>query len=367
MRSKFLLFFPVCMAALTRLHADVSQNVLSAELLTHQEQALALGEVTKSEKLAWMREQAGSGQNGWRLEKMFKDFNGKNYLDPTIPGVTKNLNALDSLSWQQAKGAARTLLYATKAYQDPRFQLVAVDQPVNASYGRTDKDLVLRHRQTGQRSRIEVKDVKPASQRADLERIKGQINKMAAEYKSTGELQVWANRQETIPAIKEYAKQKGVPVYEKTKQADFTKVLDDLDNRSVIETRMAAGKWLGRANIVVLVLMEGYTIQGAFSGRLSEREFVTDTSAFAAGSLGAWGGMEAGAAWGGELGAFGGPFDEITVPAGAALGGLVGGVAGAFIAGKAGENIATGIYGRLDEKQRQDVETFIYQQYGVSK
>jgi hypothetical protein len=188
------------------------------------------------------------------LDNLFKGFEGKGYLDPAIPGVTKNLNALGSLSQQQAKGAVRTLLYATKAYQDPRFQLVGVDQPVNAPYGRTDKDLVLRHRQTGQRARVEVKDVKPASQRADLERIKGQIDKMAAEYKRTGELQAWANRQETIPAIKEYARQKGVPTYEKTKQTEFTKVLDDLDRRSVVEARvkLAGGTLSTGAGIALL-------------------------------------------------------------------------------------------------------------------
>ena len=210
-----------------------------APALTHMEQAAALGEVTKSEKLAWMRDQVRDGRYGQRgLDNLFKDFEGKSYIEPTIPGVTKNFNALNSLSPQQAKGAARTLLFATRVYQDPRFQLVAVDQPVNASYGRTDKDLVLRHRQTGQLSRIEVKDVKPASQRADLERIKGQIDKMAAEYKSTGELQAWANRQETIPAIKVYAIEKGIPVFETTKQSEFSKVLDDFDRRSIEQTRM---------------------------------------------------------------------------------------------------------------------------------
>jgi hypothetical protein len=206
-----------------------------APALTHHEQAAALGGATKAERLNWMRENVSEP---WRLEKQFKNFEGKGYIEPTIPGVTKNVNALNSLSQQQAKGAARTLLFATKAYHDPRFQLVALDQPVNESYGRTDKDLVLRNRQTGQRVRVEVKDVKPASQRADLERIKGQIDKMAAEYRRTGELQAWANRQETIPAIKEYARQKGVPTYEKTKQTEFTKVLDDLERRSVVETRV---------------------------------------------------------------------------------------------------------------------------------
>jgi hypothetical protein len=362
---KLLSFFVAFVAMVARLHAEVAQDALSAGLLTHQEQASALGEVTKSEKLAWMRSQVREGQYGQRgLDSLFKNFEGKGFIEPTIPGVTKNLRTLNSLSAQQAKGAARTLLFAIKAYQDPRFQLVAVDQPVTASYGRTDKDLVLRYRQTGQRSRIEVKDVKPDSQRADLERIKGQIYKMAAEYKRTGELQAWANRQETIPAIKEYAKQKGVPVYERTKQQSFTKILDDLDNRSVFETRIAAIKWLGRAGTVGIVAYEAYVIQGALSGRLSEREFVATQSAIVGGAGGAWAGAETGSGIGTLL--VGGPEDPLAVIA-APAGALVGGIAGAIIGGKAGENIVTGIYGHLDEKQRQKVDTYIYQNYGVSR
>jgi hypothetical protein len=222
--------------------------------LTHGEQASALGGATKAERVTWMRQQIGSGQSGWRLERMFKGFDAKNYLDPTIPGVTKNVNALNSLSQQQEKGAARTLLFATKVYHDPRFQLDGVDQPVKAAYGRTDKDLKFHHKQTGQRCRIEVKDVKPASQRADLDRIKAQIDKMAAERERTGELQAWVNRQPTIPEIVDYAEKKGVPVYEKTTQAEFPKVMDDFQSRSVVETRvkLAGGGLSAGAGIILL-------------------------------------------------------------------------------------------------------------------
>ncbi len=53
----------------------------------------------------------------------------------------------------------------------------------------------------------------------------------------------------------------------------------------------------------------------------------------------------------------------ITVPAGALIGGLTGGFGGA----KLGEIAASGFYGRLDERQKRDVETFVYQHYGVSQ
>ncbi len=255
MKSVSLNVLVACALSFSAAQADAQSSLTLAPTLTHREQAAALNGVTKTEKADWMRSKVLESRYGQRgLNNLFKGFEEKNYLEPEIPGVTKNLNALSSLSQQQAKGAVRTLLYATKAYQDPRFQLVGVDQPVNAPYGRTDKDLVLRHRQTGQRVRVEVKDVKPEAQRADLERIKGQIDKMAAEYRRTGELQAWANRQEAIPAIKEYAKQHGVPVYENTKQTEFSKVLDDLDRRSVVETRvkLAGGALSTGAGVLLL-------------------------------------------------------------------------------------------------------------------
>lgn len=255
MKSLFLTISFGCVSCVVA-HCVAAQPTLApAPALTHREQATALNGSTKTERVAWMREKVLESRYGQRgLENLFKSFEGKGYIDPAIPGVTKNLNALNSMSWQQAKGAARTLLYATTVNHDPRFELVGVDEPVNATYGRTDKDLVLRHKQTGQRSRVEVKDVKPTSQRADLERIKGQIDKMAAEYRQTGELQVWANRQETIPGIKEYAQQKGVPLYEKTKQAEFSKVLDDLERRSVVEARVKLAGGAVSSGIGVLLL-----------------------------------------------------------------------------------------------------------------
>jgi hypothetical protein len=225
--NTFSLTVALFIASCLLMERVVAQSTATPVLpLTAREQTERLGQMTKAEELDSMRDQVREGRYGQRgLNNLFRNFEGEGYIDPMIPGITKNLSALNSLSWQQAKGAARTLLYATKVYQDPRFQLVAVDQPVNAPYGRTDKDLVLRDKLTGQRSRIEVKDVKPASQRADLERIKGQIDKMLAEYRQTGELPVWVNRRETIPAIKEYARQNGIAVYDNIPAKDFHEMI----------------------------------------------------------------------------------------------------------------------------------------------
>ncbi len=120
-----------------------------------------------------------------------------------------------------------------------------------------------------------------------------------------------------------------------------------------------AGKWLEGAGYVVLVATEAYVIQGFATGRLSEREFFTAQGAIVGGYLGAEGGATAGAA----IGAFGGPFAPITVPVGAVIGGIAGGFGGA----KLGEMAASGFYDRLDKEQKRQVETAIYQRYGVSR
>jgi hypothetical protein len=249
----------ICAASSLFIGRVVAQSTATTVLpLTAREQTERLGQMTKAEKSDWMRDQVREGRYGQRgLNNLFKNFEGAGYIDPTIPGVTKNLNALNSLSWQQAKGAARTLLYGTKVYEDPRFQLVAVDQPVNAPYGRTDKDLVLRDKLTGQSSRIEVKDVKPASQRADLDRIKGQIGKMAAEFRQTGELPVWVNRRETIPAIKEYARQNGVAVYDNIPAKDFhDKILNKIKTASDLKTRSSLAGGAGEMGIGIWMLAQ---------------------------------------------------------------------------------------------------------------
>jgi len=237
--KSFLLAFSVLL-----LWSSVSleaQSVASAAPfipLTQNEQASLISK-TKSEQLEDMRDSVRSGRYGQRgLNRIFKNFEGNTYLDPEIPGVQKNIRLLNSPSWQQAKGAIRTLLYGTQVQNDDRFDLLALDKPVNSKYGRTDKDLLFRHRVTGQMCRIEVKDVTTSSQRSGLAGIKEQIDKMAAEYQETGELQAWANRQEAIPEVVEYARLKGIPVFSGVKQRDFGQVLDYFNSKAVFKSNL---------------------------------------------------------------------------------------------------------------------------------
>ena len=192
--------------------------------------AIPASPVSDVEAMRQAVRQSRYGERG--LRQIFRNFEGSYSLDPTIPGVEKNIRFLGSLSKSQAKGAVRTLLYGTAAHNDPRFRLIGMDRPIIAEYGKTDMDLVLEHRATGEQIRIEVKDVKPASQRADMGRLKEQVTKMAADKRITGRQQAWVNRQETLPEIKEFARENGIPVYENIKQNQFRTVLDDLDQRA---------------------------------------------------------------------------------------------------------------------------------------
>ena len=83
-----------------------------------------------------------------------------------------------------------------------RFKLDGLNQPRSNSAGRTDADIVFQHQSTGLQVRMEVKNMTPASQRANLREIQSQILKMAEDARSTGEMQVWANRQDVLPEVR---------------------------------------------------------------------------------------------------------------------------------------------------------------------
>lgn len=158
-----------------------------------------------------MREIVRASPYGERgLVNLFSNFDGDRSLDPRIDGVEKSVRLLTSASPQQRKGYARELLYGTSLHHDSRFKLEAMNQVRVRPWGNTDADLVATHRATGQRVRIEVKQVSLASQQRDLRKYLEQIDKMAAERVATGELQFWVNRREVLPAVQQYAAKRGV-------------------------------------------------------------------------------------------------------------------------------------------------------------
>lgn len=133
------------------------------------------------------------------------------------PGVEKSLLRLNSPSKVQSKGYMRELLYARSLHNDERFSLIGMNQQRKGKFGLTDADVVVRDKSAGIFSRIEVKDVSPESQKTNIIKYKRQIDKMALDGRARGEIQYWVNRRTAIPEIREYAKTKGVVVYDNVK------------------------------------------------------------------------------------------------------------------------------------------------------
>lgn len=176
------------------------------EARTWHEQFLR-GEPTKAERLEAMRSLIKASRFGERgLERIYKNFEGKYAIDPRIPGVEKTALLQMSGSTSQTKGYRRELLYATAFHNDPRFGLEAMNRPL----GNTDADLVARHKSSGLYGRVEVKDYVLSSQTTNTEKLKTQIDKMAAEGRATGRPQFWVNRHGVSPVISDYAARRGV-------------------------------------------------------------------------------------------------------------------------------------------------------------
>ena len=163
------------------------------------------GAPTKAQRLDAMRRLIKSSPVGSRgLNQIYHNFDGRNSIDPTIPGVEKSVLMQLSASKQQAKGYRRELLYAVAYANDPRFTLVEMNRPLRRPWGNTDADIVIQHRATGLPGRVEVKDYSINSQRTNFAKLAKQIDKMSLEGKKTGQPQFWINARPVIPDIQNY-------------------------------------------------------------------------------------------------------------------------------------------------------------------
>lgn len=255
MKLTIVLLFMLLSLTMTSARAEnlaaLSKGMSYQEVKTWHQQFLA-GNPTRAERLEATREIVRVSPYGERgLNRMFRNFEGSYSIDPRIAGVEDSVRMLTSSSRSQAKGYARELLYAVGLYNDPRFIEIAMNQKLQRPWGNTDADITFRYGKRGIYGRIEVKDVSLNSQATDIKRIKGQIDKMAREYRRTGHLQVWVNRREVLPAIRHYAESKGVRVYEKVstgisnpnKTMTFNDFMADVDMKAkkVQRTRAIQG------------------------------------------------------------------------------------------------------------------------------
>ncbi len=190
------------------------------------------------------------GQRG--LDCIFNNFTGKGAIDPAIPGVQKNILLVASSNKNVSQGAVRTQLYANHIHNDPRFRLLAINETARTPLGNTDKDIRFLDRRTGTTLRIESKEVGLKCQASDARRLRAQIDKIAWEYRRSGELGAIINRNKLLPGIRLYAATRDVPVYEcvvtgkttlRKGRIHVSDVLDDLARSARVRgrVRMLAG------------------------------------------------------------------------------------------------------------------------------
>ncbi len=218
MTAKSILFLLFTLTVVTSANANslsgLNKGMPFEEVKTWHQQFLA-GNPTRVERLDALRSIVRASPYGERgLNRIFRNFDGVYTIDPRIPGVENSALKLVSASKSQRQGYVREILYAIEFYNDPRFQLVEMNRIVKRSWGNTDFDIIFRYGSRGLYGRLEVKNVSLNSQASDIKRIKGQIDKMAREYRRTGHLQLWVNRREVLTEIKQYAQSKGIPVFE---------------------------------------------------------------------------------------------------------------------------------------------------------
>ena len=173
---------------------------------------------TNEQRLDLYRQTTAKGRYSGRpmLVNMFHNFDPKRFqLDPSTPGLPTTLRTLASDNNNVVKGNARTLRYAMSLQGDGRFKVVGLNLLRNNAIGKTDADIVFRHKSTGLQVRMEVKNMTISSQRSAFPRLQKQILKMAQDARDTGEMQVWANRQSVLPKVRVFAEQHGVRVEER--------------------------------------------------------------------------------------------------------------------------------------------------------
>ena len=227
MRTLVTFVFLIMLGSLAVASAN-SLPSLNSSMTYHEvkiwHQQFLAGNPTVAERVNTMRSIVSISDYRQRgLNRIFGNFEGRNSLDPRIPGVENSVLKIKSSSHSQAKGYVRELLYAKAIHNDPRFQLISMNEIIKRPWGNTDADIRFRYGKHGLFGRIEVKDVSPSSQSSNIKKLKRQLDKMAHEYRHTGQSQIWANRRETIPAIKEYARRQGIPVFEKVSTGQISR------------------------------------------------------------------------------------------------------------------------------------------------
>ncbi len=181
--------------------------------------------VTKAEKNRVLNDIFHSKYGDKGLKNMTGSVKGFRFSNPELPGLKQAFQLSTSGNINQAKGYRRALLYARRIDRSKSFDLLALDQVTKTSLGKTDKDIVFRHRKTGVVVRAEIKNIRESSQLRNIAKYKLQIDKMHESFIKTGEIQAYINRNPLIPELRDYAKQKGLLVFDNVSAADKGEII----------------------------------------------------------------------------------------------------------------------------------------------
>lgn len=187
--------------------------------------------LTNEQRLQVYREAVAQGRYSGRplLRRMFGNFGpGLFHLSPTTPGLSTTVRLLASDNRNVVFGHARTIRYANNLQGDGRFRVLSLNQKRLNYLGQTDADIHFQHSRTGLRGRIEVKNVKPRNQLANIETFRRQILQMAEDARLTGEVQVLGSRYELRPEIRAFAERRGILVRDRLRTGDFRVLPEDL-------------------------------------------------------------------------------------------------------------------------------------------
>lgn len=216
------------------------------------------------------------------LMRMFGNFQpGAFNLNPSTPGLSTVVRILASDNPNKVKGHSRELRYAMSISNDPRFRDIRLgERRVYRHLGGGEADIVFRHQGTGLQVRMEVKNMTPFSQRRNLAKIQNQILRMAQDARRTGEMQVWANRENVLPEVRAFAERHGIRVEERLRTGranwqagdrSFQDFANGLDKELRVQARLTAMAGSVKAGM------------GAYLAYQAIRQLANDVAAFGSG------------------------------------------------------------------------------------
>ena len=219
-------------------------GMLYGEIKTWHEYRSTL-DLTKAQRMSDFQTIVRSKVGQTRLEgPEFRNLSG---INPTIPGVDKAILLVASVNDNQSKGAKRTLLFAQAFERSGLYQVVGYDVPINTPLGKTDIDLVVRNKQTGQMLLCESKQ----ERNPNLSKAKLKMDKYEWYARRNNAQTAWLAGRNEVPAeLKAYGEERGFRVYDKIstglkgsenpRNTSFKSIAEELHAESVRYTRLEA-------------------------------------------------------------------------------------------------------------------------------